>query len=98
MLAVRRDYPALVRLLLGVPGIDVNQTRPNGSTALIDAARSGRSSLLPILTSFPGIDVNWADGGGESAVGRGAMYGRNATVLLLLHIGAAVGEAEVKTA
>ena len=51
----------IVKELLSVPGIQVNQRSPEGSTALLGAADKGHHALVRILLEHPDTDPNVRD-------------------------------------
>ena len=51
----------MVRELLNVAGIQVNQRSPEGCTALLGAADKGHAALVRILLEHPETDPNVRD-------------------------------------
>ncbi|GFQ69326.1 hypothetical protein TNCT_78431 [Trichonephila clavata] len=60
ILAAKKDYLDIVKLLLKVPNIDVNQKDVYGCTALHNASSEGYSEVMKQLLAVEGIDVNAA--------------------------------------
>ncbi len=64
-MAVSRNSPEMVRLLLTAPGIDVNATSSwamcGAQTPLHTAAALGRTECLRLLLAVPGVNPNVTD-------------------------------------
>ena len=63
-----RSHTAVVKLLLAVPGINVNAKDENGWTSLIWAADMGYIDIVKLLLASPDIDVNAMDNNGYNAL------------------------------
>ncbi len=55
--ACKYGHTEIVRLLLDVPGIDVNARDGSGLTALYAAARNGKPEIVKLLLAVPGIEL-----------------------------------------
>ena len=58
--ACRYGHSKVVNVLLAVGGIDVNQRKDDGSTALYMACQEGHSKVVKMLLAVAGIQVNKA--------------------------------------
>ncbi|MBO5683700.1 MAG: ankyrin repeat domain-containing protein, partial [Akkermansia sp.] len=56
--AAREGHAECVKVLLSVPGVDVNKANQNGWTPLNVAANEGHAECVKLLLSAPGVDVN----------------------------------------
>lgn len=73
--AAKNGHPGIVKLLLAVPGIDVNKEckywyfseDDKGSTPLERAAENGHAKVVKLLLAAPGIDVNNGEALSEAA-------------------------------
>ncbi|KAF5320086.1 hypothetical protein D9611_010316 [Ephemerocybe angulata] len=74
----------ILKLLLAVPGIDVNAPGNYGRTSLSFAAEKGHKAVVKLLLAAPGINVNAADTSGQTPLSFGAEKGHEAVVELLL--------------
>ncbi|KAF5334654.1 hypothetical protein D9611_012001 [Ephemerocybe angulata] len=74
----------ILKLLLAVPGIDVNAPGDYGRTSLSFAAEKGHEAVVKLLLAAPDIDVNAPDTDGRTPLSFAAMYGQEAVVKLLL--------------
>ncbi len=61
-------YPKICKLILTIPGIDVNFKYNTGNTALIYAAVDNRVETCQLLLTIPEIDVNIQNKIGETAL------------------------------
>ena len=82
--ATREGHEAVVELLLGADGIDVNSKDGGGRTALSRAAGNGHEAVVKLLLGADGIDVNSKDRYGRTALSWVAEGGHEAVVKLLL--------------
>jgi len=73
-----------MKLLLGVEGINVNQARDNGATALFIALQNGHLDVVKLLLGMEEIDVNQAANDGQTALSKSSQKGRTDVVRLLL--------------
>ena len=73
----------IVRLLLGVEGIDVNMKTSSGYTALTLASMNGHREIVQLLLGVEGIDVNVKDHGGDTALAIASSKGHKEIVQLL---------------
>ncbi|KAF5324023.1 hypothetical protein D9611_008326 [Ephemerocybe angulata] len=74
----------ILKLLLAVPGIDINAPDTGGRTPLIFAARNGHEAVVKLLLAAPGINVNAANTGRQIPLSYAASNGHEAVVKLLL--------------
>ncbi len=81
---------AMVRLLLGVEGIDVNVLTHYERTPLHLAAMEGHEAVVLELLGFEGVRVDVIDRGGETALHHAAAGGYEGMVRGLLDAGASV--------
>ncbi len=88
MIAAGSGWTEVVRLLLNVPGIDVNIENYNAVTVLILAALNGRTEVVRLLLNVPGIDVNKQGIVGNTALIFAVESGNSAIVRELLNRGA----------
>ena len=65
----------VVRHLLGVKGVQVNQGDDNGHTALIASAANGHVEVVCLLLGGKGVDVNQASNDGDTALFLASHYG-----------------------
>ena len=66
--ASRKGFAAVVRILVAVPGILVNDTVEDCSTPLHMAAKGGHAEVVRILVGVKGIDLMANNGIGETAL------------------------------
>ena len=62
--AAREGHAECVKVLLSVPGVDVNKANQNGWTPLNVAANYGHAECVKLLLSAPAVDVNKANQNG----------------------------------
>ncbi|KAF5324039.1 hypothetical protein D9611_008303 [Ephemerocybe angulata] len=74
----------ILKLLLAVPGIDVNAPGDYGRTSLSFAAEKGHEAVVKLLLAVPGINVNVLDCKGWTPLRFAAENGHEAVVKLLL--------------
>lgn len=74
----------MAKMLLAVPGIDVNQADSRGLTFLGTAAYIGSTELVELLLNKPGIDVNKQDEDGRTPLVTASQAGHEHIVKLLL--------------
>ena len=74
----------IVKLLLAVPGIDINLQNEYGDSALIIACKEGNSEIIKLLLTAPGINVNLQNKDGDSALIITCRKGNAEIVKLLL--------------
>lgn len=84
LLAILGTHRMVARVLLKVPGIDVNTPATDGCTALYWAARHGYCDVVSALVEMPGIDVNSADGDGVTPLHWAVHLDHRTTVQALL--------------
>lgn len=84
LLAILGAHCTVARVLLKVPGIDVNTPAPYGCTALYWAARYGYCNVVSALVEMPGIDVNSADGDGVTPLHWAVRFDHHTTLQALL--------------
>jgi ankyrin repeat protein len=60
------DAVAILKLLLGIPGVDVNALDGSGRTPLHRAVAVGVIDSVKVLAEWPGVDMNVEDGEGVS--------------------------------
>ena len=83
--AAKKGHTECVKILLTVPGIDVNQTTSwSKATPLSEAARLGYTECVRLLLAAPGIDVNKADDDSNTPLCLAAKEGHTECVRLLL--------------
>jgi len=82
--AVWKRHHTSVKLLLSCPTININAQNPDGSTALLWAARTWEESIVDSLLASPGIDVNLSDCEGWSPLARVVSSGKLPLVEKLL--------------
>jgi ankyrin repeat protein len=85
-LAAARGHLNVVRALLAVPNILVNQTTNQTNSALIWATKNRHIEIVRALLAAPGINVNHANRMGETALYWAAENGNNAALLALLAV------------
>lgn len=78
--AAARGNPEIVKLLLAVPGIDVNESAP-----LTSAAQNGHTEIVKLLLAAYGIDVN-VNNDDEPPLWQAAGRGHTEIVKLLLAV------------
>ncbi|OAQ60253.1 ankyrin repeats (3 copies) domain-containing protein [Pochonia chlamydosporia 170] len=84
--AVEPNYAA-AKLLLAVPGIDVNRADERfGRSALSWACERGTEDIVKLLLSAPDIDVLSVDAQGQTPLSRACYRGHEGIVKLLLNI------------
>ncbi len=83
-LAAQNGYADIVKLLLDIPGINVNKMKPSGATALSLAAEKGHTEIVAMLLAVPEINPNTVKPGYPNTASLAAMHGRADTVALLL--------------
>lgn len=70
-----------------VSGVDINQKRPTGETALMSAARNGNLKLLNGILDL-NANPNLRDNQGQTALHHAIAFNRGATAIALLQRGA----------
>lgn len=84
MFAATIENPAnRIKMLLAVPGIDINAQNNHGFTALIEAADTGNIDAIKILLELPHIKINVRDKNGATAVGRAKLNEREHAARLI---------------
>jgi ankyrin repeat protein len=68
ILASFLDRAEIVKLLLAVPGININLQNEDGNTALITACMKGNAEIVKLLLAVPGIDINLQNNNKNSAL------------------------------
>ena len=68
-IASDNGHTDVVRVLVSLPGIDINKADNGGWTPLRAASRSGHTDVVRVLVSLPGIDINKADNYGRTPLG-----------------------------
>ena len=84
--AALKGYAVIFRVLLSVPGIDVNLAQKEGATPLYLAAQEGHTEVVKLLLNAPGIDVNLAELSGNTPLSIATQYEREEIVRLLLTV------------
>jgi ankyrin repeat protein len=74
----------VVKLLLGVSGVDVNASDRDGDTSLLTATRKGHEAVVRVLLCVPEININFANDRGKTPLSIAAAKGHNTIVQLLL--------------
>jgi ankyrin repeat protein len=83
-LAAENGHDAVVRLLINIPGIDLNTREDiNGGTPLCSAAANGHDAVVRLLINIPGIDLNARDDYSQTPLSSAAANGHDAVVQLL---------------
>lgn len=94
MAAAKEGHADIVRVLLDVPGVDVNATGGRGLNALILACDRGRADIVRLLLAKTkdgtkherAVDVNAISGDGDTALTVAAANGNAEIVRLLLSV------------
>jgi len=76
MVATQKGRLEVVKLLLGVPGIEVNRANKDGETPLDIASEEGHAEVVKLLLGAPCIDVNPADKSGTTPFSWASRIGR----------------------
>jgi ankyrin repeat protein len=85
----------IVRHLLSVKGIQVNQARDDGATALCMASQNGHVEVVRLLLGVEGVEVNQADKNGVTSLLISSQKGHVDVVRLLLGVeGVEVNQAD----
>ena len=79
-----KGHTKIVKLLLSVPGIDVNCKANGNYTALYYAACNGSTSIVKLLMKHQKLDVNCRDNFGKTPLFYAAKNGHTSVVKLLL--------------
>ncbi|KAK1830600.1 ankyrin repeat-containing domain protein [Podospora conica] len=79
-----RGDEAMISLLLGRPGIDVNCKNPNGRTALSLAAQKGHHPIVRALLARPEVDINTQDKSEDTPLVWAAYHGHADVVRALV--------------
>lgn len=58
VIAIEKGQVTIVKQLLSVPGIDINETDSSQRTPLLEACENGHIAIVKLLLAVPGIDVN----------------------------------------
>jgi len=89
------DHLSCIEILLGAPGIDVNQPLTSGATALYIACRRKHLEAIHLLLLAPNIDINKAKKNGKTPLYIACKKGNwDIVVLLLMFDEIQVDEAE----
>lgn len=86
--ATTRGHANIVKLLLQVPGINVNLLNESGQTALMIAAQQGYENIVKLLLQIPAVGagaINAQDILGYTALMRASCNGHANVVKILLH-------------
>ena len=51
----------VVKVLVSLPGIDINKADKDDRTPLLEASDDGHTDVVKVLVSLPGIDINKAN-------------------------------------
>jgi ankyrin repeat protein len=86
VLAARNGHEAVVRVLLDIPGVDVNSSDKYDATVLSLAAHDGHEAVVRLLLNVPGVDVNLSDKDGDAPLSAAVLNGHEAVVRLLLNV------------
>lgn len=83
-IAARRGFCAIVKWLLGVPGINVNACDPHNATPLHEAAYYSTPDVLTVLLASQEIDVNAVNDTGETALHAAVLKNQVENIRVLL--------------
>ena len=86
MRASRYDHAGVVKALLKVPDLDINQANDYGDTALIMASHYGHAGVVEELIKVPNLDINQANEDGHTALTRASWNGHTDVVEALLKV------------
>ncbi len=84
--AVEKQQTERIKLLLMVPGIDVNKTNTDKETPLHLAAKAGHKESVQLLLAMPGLNVNVQEKNGITPLYEAAVRGHAECVKLLLEV------------
>ena len=93
--AARNGHIKVVSILLGTPGIQVNQATEKGVSPITIAAQYGHKDIVRLLHK-KGADPNIKTAGGTTALHVACLRGHTAVIQTLLHAGADM-DARMKT-
>merc|ERR1711962_1952159 len=83
MVAIWKNYEALVDLLLAQPGIEVNAEDQNNNTALYYTCYIGNVAILSKLLDVPGLQMNKKNVWGRTPIMRAIRSGQTEAVRLM---------------
>jgi ankyrin repeat protein len=84
--ACRNGHLKVVNVFLAVDGIDVNQRKDNGATALHSSSINGHFQAVEMLLAVDGIQVNQADNDGWTPLYVACQEGHSKIVKMLLAV------------
>jgi len=67
--ASSKGHTDIVKVLVSLPGIDINKADKNDVTPLLVACYKGRTDIVKVLVSLPGIDINKASSNDRTPLG-----------------------------
>ena len=83
--ASKNGYSDIVKILLGIPQIDVNKGRTSDAgTALMLASLNGHSEVVTQLLNFTELEINQVDSHGRSSLFKASQNGHSNVTKLLL--------------
>ena len=84
--ACHQGHLKVVRMLLAVGGIQVNQANNNGWTPLSTACEKDHSKVVEMLLAATGIQVNQANNNGTTPLSKASKKGHSKVVKMLLAV------------
>lgn len=84
VLAASCGNPEIVKILLNTPGIDINRTNDDNSSAIYTAAQGGHVECLKLLVSIPEADTNLATNEGITPLLMATYNGHPECIRILL--------------
>ncbi|KAH6894865.1 ankyrin repeat domain-containing protein 28 [Coprinopsis sp. MPI-PUGE-AT-0042] len=86
ILAAKRGHLGCAKVLLSLPGIDVNRCNGAFHNAFTTAAIYGHIEIIQLLAEVPGIDINAVDVGDRTALMWAAAAGHTEVVKLFIRL------------
>ena len=84
VLAVERNNIEIVKILLKIPGIDVNLADDDGETPIMLAIYGCNVEIVKLLLAVPGININWKNKNGDTPIMLAIEQTCNAEIVKLL--------------